>query len=223
MDASPVVEEYVKQLHRLEAEHGRRIRTTELAEAVDRTKASTTSMVQKLDERGLVEHEEYGGTALTPTGEAVADRLVRKHRLLETFLVEQLDLPEAVAHDEADRLEHHVSDGVTDRLAELLGAPGGPAWDSRAVYPAAASAKRLTSGEPGESLVVEAVPHRQPKARSYLLERGVKPGAVIEVDEVGPAGLVTVTDAAGDRSVPVPGRLARYVGVRPPPGVDRND
>jgi Mn-dependent DtxR family transcriptional regulator len=80
-------------------------------------------MFARLQEMGLVRYERYGGATLTERGRKEALRLVRRHRLIETFLLEHLGYDWQEVHDEAERLEHAVSDGFTGRLAELLGHP----------------------------------------------------------------------------------------------------
>src|ERR671921_626559 len=86
--------------------------------------ASVTNMFGRMQEMGLVEYERYRGASLTRRGCAEALRLVRRHRLIETFLMEHLGYSWQDVHEEAEKLEHAVSDEFTERLAELLGHPG---------------------------------------------------------------------------------------------------
>jgi len=123
MERTPVIEEYIKRVYQLEQKYSRRVRTTEIAEAVDRTQASVTHMIQKLDDEGFVHYEEYKGVTVTEAGKEIALELTRKHRLLETFLTEQLGVAWPDVHEEADRLEHYISNEFTNRLADLLGNP----------------------------------------------------------------------------------------------------
>ena len=222
MERSPVVEEYIKRVYQLEKEYSRRVRTTEIAEAVDRTQASVTHMIQKLDDGGFVDYKEYKGATVTETGDEIALELIRKHRLLETFLTEQLGVAWPDVHEEADRLEHHISDEFTDRLADLLGNPrkdphGEPIPNSDLTFSTEASEIGLIDCEVGDVRVIDQVPHQQPEIREYLFENGIDPGTTIEIDENPPVGLVTFTNQETDCSVSIPDRVARQIKVRPPP------
>jgi Mn-dependent DtxR family transcriptional regulator len=107
---SAVMEDYIKAIYAIEKETGDRVSTSALADYLDVTPPTVSSMIKKLEERGLVDREEYKGVTLTDEGEVVALEILRHHRLLESFLTEALDYDWADVHDEADRLEHHVSD-----------------------------------------------------------------------------------------------------------------
>src|SRR5215204_5702589 len=98
--------------------------TKDVADRLSVAPASVTNMFTRLREMGLVEYERYHGASLTEAGCTEALRLVRRHRLIETFLMEHLGYSWDDVHDEAERLEHAVSDEFTERLAELLGHPG---------------------------------------------------------------------------------------------------
>src|SRR5918992_683721 len=95
--------------------------TKEVAERLSVSPASVTNMFVRLQEMGFVEYERYRGASLTRRGREEALRLIRRHRLIETFLLEHLGYSWQEVHEEAERLEHAVSDGFTERLAEFLG------------------------------------------------------------------------------------------------------
>ena len=97
--------------------------TSDVATRLSISSASVTNMFGRLQEMGLVEYERYRGASLTERGRAEALRLVRRHRLIETFLLKHLGYPWQEVHEEAERLEHAVSDKFTEHLAELLGHP----------------------------------------------------------------------------------------------------
>ena len=118
------MEDYIKAIYTIQNDTGERVGTSALADDLDVTSPTVSSMLKKLEEQGLVHREEYRGVTLTDEGEVVALEILRHHRLLEAFLTEQLDYDWADVHDEADRLEHHVSEELTDRIAEVLGNPG---------------------------------------------------------------------------------------------------
>jgi len=97
--------------------------TKDISVRLSVTPASVTNMLGRLREMGLAEYERYHGASLTPCGRTEALRLVRRHRLIEAFLLEHLGYPWQGVHAEAERLEHAVSDELAERLAELLGHP----------------------------------------------------------------------------------------------------
>jgi len=113
----------LKSLFTLCAEKNRAIKTKELADALQVSSASVTEMIGKLTSQGLVESEPYYGFSLTRKGVLEAFKVLRKHRLLERFLVDTLGLPESEVHAEAHRLEHVVSDEALDRIDHLPKCP----------------------------------------------------------------------------------------------------
>lgn len=107
---SAVMEDYLKAIYQLQQEgDGERVRTSAIAEYLEVTPPTVTSMLSKLEERELVDREKYKGVTLSPDGERVALEVIRHHRLLEAYLTEHLDFRWSEVHDEADRLEHHIS------------------------------------------------------------------------------------------------------------------
>ena len=120
---SEAIEDYAKAIYSL-ARHGDgTVATNALAERLGVTPASVSAMVKKLDERGLVRHVRYKGVALTPEGERVALEVMRHHRLLETYLAEHLGVPWDRVHEEAEALEHVLSEYLEARIAAKLGNP----------------------------------------------------------------------------------------------------
>ncbi|WP_049927572.1 metal-dependent transcriptional regulator [Halopiger goleimassiliensis] len=219
MTLSPIAEDYLTAIYYLQTEHERAVGTAEISEDLGVTPPSVTSMLETLDEQGFVEYTPYEGVELSAEGESVVLRLVRNHRLLETFLVECLDYPWSEVHDEADRLEHHVSDEFVSRLEAFLGEPttdphGDPIPDSSLSIPTEGPFAPLTEYGPGETVVVEQVPHRDPDVREYLTRQGIGPGTRLSVEDAPPIDLVTVFPASGDASVPLPTHVARRLGVR---------
>jgi DtxR family Mn-dependent transcriptional regulator len=166
-------------------------------------------MLKKLTERGLVDREEYRGVTLTEEGEVVALEILRHHRLLESFLTEQLDYDWADVHEEADRLEHHVSEELTDRIAAALGHPGVdphgdpiPDSDLELPDPGPGARGRLSDAEEGDRAVVRRIRHQGDEELQYLSSAGIEPGVEIEVVEIAPFGLVTVRTPDGEQSLP---------------------
>src|SRR5918999_5278008 len=121
--------------------------TKEVAERLSIAPPSVTNMFVRLQEMGLVEYERYRGASLTRRGREEALRLIRRHRLIETFLLEHLGYSWREVHEEAERLEHAVSDGFTERLAEF---PGHPDQDPHGdPSPPRTAASRRTTPSPG--------------------------------------------------------------------------
>ncbi len=122
--ATSTVEDYLKQILLEENERGEaRVPTGRLAAALAVTPGTVTTMVKALSDGGLVDYEAYGGVRLTPTGRQLALHVLRRHRLVELFLVRVLGLDWTEVHGEADRLEHAVSERVIERMDEMLGRP----------------------------------------------------------------------------------------------------
>ena len=204
---SAVMEDYIKAIYAIGNDTGERVGTSELADYLDVTSPTVSSMLKKLEERGLIDREEYRGVTLTKEGEIVALEILRHHRLLESFLSEQLDYDWADVHDEADRLEHHVSEELTDRIAEVLDNPGvdphgDPIPDADLKLPEAESTDRLSNAAEGDRLIVRRIRHQGDEELRYLSSSGIEPGVELEVIEVAPFGLVTVRTADGEQSLP---------------------
>src|SRR5690554_613503 len=113
-------EDYLKAILEL---GGTLVKTQELAGVLNVSPASVTGMLKKLAELRLIDYERYQGASLTTAGRKVALETLRHHRLLETYLAEALGYSWYEVHDEAEKLEHHISEEFEERIAELLGHP----------------------------------------------------------------------------------------------------
>jgi DtxR family Mn-dependent transcriptional regulator len=192
--------------------------TKEVAERLSVSSASVTGMFGRLQEMELVRYERYRGASLTRRGLAEALRLVRRHRLVETFLMEHLGYSWQDVHEEAERLEHAVSDEFTERLAELLGHPGRdphgdpiPAADGTLVPE---SSRPLSEAEAGQRVHIVKVDDESASVLNYLGDRGLVPGRTIDVKEVRAIdGVVMVEDEYGDKH-PLGDSLARAIFVQ---------
>ena len=121
--ASENREDYIRAIFMLSAQKNRVIKTKELADELTVSSASVTEMITKLETAGLLENEPYYGFSLTKTGILEAFKILRKHRLLEKFLVDTLKLPKDEVHAEAHKLEHVISDKALSKIADLLKNP----------------------------------------------------------------------------------------------------
>jgi DtxR family transcriptional regulator, Mn-dependent transcriptional regulator len=148
---SDAIQHYLREIYKLAQEHDR-VSVTALARAQKVSAASASAMVKKLVALELAEHAPYRGIELTPAGERVALEVIRHHRLLELYLAETLGLHVDEVHDEADRLEHAISEELEQRIDEALGFPthdphGDPIPDANLEWPTPrAKPKRSVSG-----------------------------------------------------------------------------
>ncbi|MCQ9369261.1 metal-dependent transcriptional regulator [Brevibacterium sp. 91QC2O2] len=166
--------------------------------------SSVSDAIRRLSTQGLLTHAPYGAVELTEAGRAGALAMVRRHRLIETFLVETLGYRWDQIHDEAENLEHAVSDFMVERIDELLGSPQRdphgdpiPARDGAVTRP---DAVLLTQIEPGSQVLVERISDADPQLLQFFRERGVVPGVCLEVGEgqpySGAIALTPVTEAS---------------------------
>jgi DtxR family Mn-dependent transcriptional regulator len=115
-------QDYIKAIYTLSSEDGT-AGTKELSRHLRTSQAAVSKMLRLLAERGLVEHTPYYGAKLTSEGQGVALEMIRHHRLIERWLMEHLGFEEHEVHDQADRLEHHISEEFEDRIAAIMGHP----------------------------------------------------------------------------------------------------
>jgi DtxR family Mn-dependent transcriptional regulator len=214
---TPAVEDYLKAIYQL-SEAGEPVSTSAIAERLGIAAGSVTGMLKRLSEAGLVEHTRYHGARLTRRGTETAVRTIRRHRILELFLVEVLGYTWDRVHEQADGLEHVVSDEMIDRMAAVL---GGPTTDPHgAQIPASGAVFHeerypcLADLEPGSRAVLREVPDEDPAALRYLAELELKPGAELEVTAVAPFNgpmriLINGTEQVLGREI------ARHIKVEP--------
>ncbi|AJE32322.1 iron repressor protein [Corynebacterium humireducens NBRC 106098 = DSM 45392] len=176
----------------------------DLARLTGQKLPTASEAVKRLARQGLVHHEPYAGVTLTAEGRRLALAMVRRHRLLETFLVTVLGYTWDEVHEDADLLEHGVSDRLLERMDAHLGHPArDPHGDP--IPTADGSVEKLpglslTAVAPGTEVLVEQINDRDPDLLRYLAGHGIVPGAHLRVDAAPAAGLLTVTVAG----VPVP-------------------
>ncbi|WP_251330049.1 metal-dependent transcriptional regulator [Haloplanus pelagicus] len=220
---SDAMEDYLKAIYRLQSEEGVPVATSAIADEVGTTAPTVTSMVQKLADRELLEREKYKGVELTPEGETVALEVLRHHRLLEAYLAEHLDYSWTDVHEEADALEHHISEEFERRVADALGDPevdphGDPIPGAELRPLDCDETTPLSEHQPGDCVVVGRVRDRDEEELAYLDDAGIRPGTELDVVDVAPFGMVTVR--IGDDEQSLPESVARTIRVRSP-GTDR--
>jgi DtxR family transcriptional regulator, Mn-dependent transcriptional regulator len=193
---SEAVQDYVKQIYLLQTRSGKAT-TNDIAERMDVSPAAATAMVKKLAEMGLVEHRPYHGAQLTPAGERVAVEVLRHHRLLELYLAERLDMPWDRVHDEAEVLEHVISEELEALIADKLGHPTRDPHGDPIPTPDLTIDERDTvcmqDLDAGDRGVFVRISDSDPEMLRYLGDRGIAPGDRFEVVEKQPfAGPVFV-------------------------------
>jgi DtxR family Mn-dependent transcriptional regulator len=177
-------QDYLKALYLLSGDE-RPVPTRELAQRLGISSPSVSEMVTRLSAQGLVEHDRYRGQQLTREGRRVALELVRHHRLLEMFLVQVLGYSLDEVHDEAERLEHVISERMEQRIFELLGRPEldphGHAIPTLNGKVRPVSHRPLSESRAGERVIVQGVSDDDAGKLRELERRGLTPGTRIAV------------------------------------------
>ncbi len=180
------IEDYLKAIYELTLKEGR-ASTTQLAEFLGVTPASVTGMIKKLSKTTppLLEYQKHQGVVLTQEGKEIALKVVRNHRLLELFLHKVLNYPWDEVDDEADRLEHVISQTFEERIAAVLGNPeydphGDPIPKKDLTLPDT-SRTQLSALRPGQFATITRVRDTDSDLLKYLSEIGIIPGAEISV------------------------------------------
>ena len=212
------MEDYLKAIYRIQARSGPPVSTSAIAEAIDKTPASVTSMLGTLEERGLLTHQKYKGVELTAEGERVALEVVRHHRLLEAYLAEHLDYSWSEVHDEADALEHHISEEFERRVAAALDDPavdphGDPIPSADLAPLDGDDTTPLSACAVGDRVVVARVSDRDREDLEYLEAAGITPDTVLELTDIAPFGMVTVR-LGDDTEQSLPESVAESIRVR---------
>ena len=219
---SEAIEDYAKAIHTLAARDPGPVGTTALAERLGVSPGTVTAMLKRMASLGLLRHEPDRGVELTGAGERMALEVIRHHRLLESFLAEALGMPWDRVHDEAEVLEHYISEDLEERIATALGDPdcdphGDPSPDRQLVVadPAGAPLASLADGMEG---TFTRVSEGRPEMLRFLDDCGIRPGAALRLLRREPFGGALVV-AVGGREWPIGPELAERMlvdpGIRP--------
>jgi DtxR family transcriptional regulator, Mn-dependent transcriptional regulator len=210
-ERSEAIEDYAKAIHMLARRDPGPVGTGALAARLGVSPGTATAMCKRMGELGLVEYEPYRGVTLSAAGDRLALEVIRHHRLIEAFLAEALDMPWDRVHDEAEVLEHYISEELEERIATALGDPDvdphGDPIPSRDLEIASEPARALAELEPGDGGTFSRVSDSNSEMLRYLAERGIRPGASLEVTERQPFGGPLFIDVAGERHA-IGGELA---------------
>jgi DtxR family Mn-dependent transcriptional regulator len=189
---SSAIEDYAKAIYALELRAGDAVTTNALAERLRVTPGSASGMVKRLAELGLVEHEPYRGVQLTEDGRRVALEVIRHHRLLELYLVQSLGVPWDRVHEEAEVLEHVLSEELEELIAAKLGNPTrdphGDPIPTRELTIEEEPTQSLQSLQAGATGRFTRVSDSDPEMLRFLADRGISPGDSLEVIDKQPFG-----------------------------------
>src|SRR5215217_2991278 len=215
VELSDAIQDYLKEIYKLGVE-GDRVSTSALAERQQVSAASASAMVKKLAVLGLAEHAPYRGVSLTPDGERVALEVIRHHRLLELYLAETLGIGVDAVHDEADRLEHALSEELEARIDRSLGYPthdphGDPIPDAELRLDQK-TLRTLASLEPGDEATIRRVPDGDDELLRYLATLALVPGKTVELRAAEPFG-GPLTVRIGKAEHAISRELAEGIGV----------
>lgn len=183
------VEDYLKSVFHLTSQGGFAT-TSDIAEMLEVAPPSVSGMMKRLSETGLIEHVPYRGVQLTPQGRRAALQMIRRHRILESYLTSKLGYDWGDVHVEAERLEHAVSEKLIGRMAEALGEPRydphGAPIPTEAGEIEEAELITLADVRVGATVVLRQVGDEQPDRLHYLAEQGLMPGTRLAVVERQP-------------------------------------
>jgi DtxR family Mn-dependent transcriptional regulator len=189
---SSAVEDYTKAIYALEEREEQPVSTNALAERLGVTPASASGMVKRLGELGLVIHQPYHGVQLTEAGRRVALEVMRHHRLLELYLVQSLGVPWDRVHEEAEVLEHVLSEELEELIAAKLGNPThdphGDPIPTRELTIEEEPTQSLQSLQAGATGRFTRVSDSDPEMLRFLADRGISPGDSFEVIDKQPFG-----------------------------------
>jgi DtxR family Mn-dependent transcriptional regulator len=217
---SSSIEDYVKVIYSFTEWQDKPITSTQLAQRLGVANSSVSEMVRKLKEQGLVDHKPYSAVTLTRDGVRLALSMVRRHRLIETFLVQELGYRWDEVHDEAELLEHAVSDTFIERMADKLGNPVRdphgdpiPGADGSVLMPPAYRMSELDGGHTGR---ITRISDENPELLRYLAAEQIDVDAPVEVLGRKPFGgplVVRIGGAGGLRDVDLADEVASALWV----------
>lgn len=189
MILSQSVEDYLKTIFTLQSDTDR-VSTSRVAGALEVSSASATNMIKRLANMGLVDYQSYKGSKLTKSGQKIALEIIRHHRLLELYLLEVMGYSWDEVHEEAEKLEHHISERFEEKIATLLDDPtkdphGDPIPSKDGIMPKM-DAEPLIEAALGQEYILSRVKDQDPELLRYLEKIGMLPGIKIELKEKAP-------------------------------------
>jgi DtxR family Mn-dependent transcriptional regulator len=196
------MEDYLKAIYKLQEENqNKAVSTTALADDMKVAPASVTNMCKKLADMNLLTYEPYQGVNFTPAGQKLALEVVRHHRLIELYLAEALGVPWDRVHEEAEKLEHVISEDLEERMAAALGDPQfdphGAPIPSKAGVIVQPESDYLVNMAVGDKLVVIEVDDNDPELLRHLGDKGLYPGINLRLSDIAPFEGPLTVDVGG--------------------------
>ncbi|HKJ36953.1 MAG TPA: metal-dependent transcriptional regulator [Solirubrobacterales bacterium] len=199
---SAALEDYAKTIYALQMREGGPVSTSALAERLDVSPGTVTSMLRRLADEELATYEPYHGVGLTPAGERLALEVIRHHRLLEAYLAEALGMPWDQVHAEADVLEHYISEELEALISDALGNPEvdphGDPIPTADLKMAEDTSLPLTQLQPGQEALFVRISDSDGGMLRYLGERGIAPGDRLQLIGREPYGGPFVVSIDGE-------------------------
>src|SRR5262245_29372789 len=219
---SSTVENYLKAIYQGQASLAagtRLVPMGHVASALSVTPGTATTMVKALAESGLAEYEPYSGVRLSPAGERLAGLVLRRHRLVELFLVQVMGMKWDEVHEDAEQLEHVVSDRLIERIDEMLGHPTQDPHGDPIPGPDGAIAQRqldsLLTCPIGTPLKVTRIADQDPAFLRFIETNDLKPGQPVDVEDRDTAADAVVVRGKGARRITIGARAASKLLVEP--------
>jgi DtxR family Mn-dependent transcriptional regulator len=214
------VEDYLKCILQQQEEADELVSMGSVAVALDVAPGTVTAMVKTLEKSGLVSYEPYSGVRLTSAGHELAVHVLRRHRLIELFLVQVMGMDWSAVHGDAERLEHAVSDALINRMDEMLGHPatdphGDPIPDARGEV-AQPDLVSLLFSPLGERVKIGRVADQTPEFLRFLEREGIRPGVRLQIRARNDAADTIDLDLEGGRQVSLGYRAASKILVAVP-------
>ncbi|AKE42134.1 iron repressor protein [Corynebacterium kutscheri] len=198
-------QDYLKVIWDMQERGAELVGLMDIAEKMGEKKSTASEAIKKLSLQGFVEHVPYSGVSLTKKGSQLAVQMIRRHRLLETFLSENLHYSWDEVHAEAEQLEHAVSDMFLERIEKLMGFPvadphGDPIPTAEGKVEAI-SVYHLGQAAKGENVKIVRISDSDPELLRYLAKSGITPGTVVQVQAAPFSGMAAVTVAGGSEQI----------------------
>lgn len=186
-------QDYLKTVWEITRDTGQPATLRSVTDQMGERASTASEAMKRLAARGLVHHERYAGITLTQQGEQLAVQIVRRHRLLEMFLCEVLDFSWDEVHEEAEILEHAITDRLIERIDAHLGFPsrdphGHPIPTADGDVEEVAE-EDLTGARVGQSLIIDRISDRDPELLRYLAAHGITPGVLVQVQPAPYSGV----------------------------------
>lgn len=217
---SSTVEDYIKRLYTVQKQTpGELVSMGRLAEAMSVVPGTVTTMIKALADSGLVDYEPRAGVRLTPQGERLALHVLRRHRLVELFLVRTLGLDWSEVHAEAETLEHAISEKVLERIDALLGYPDcdphGSPIPTASGEVAPEHSFSLASAVEGRQYRIDRVCDAEAAFLQFAERAGLVPGAQIRIARIDPPADAVTVEVAGRGTCSLGMNAARRIFLSP--------